>query len=106
MSDNYWYSKTSNRLIDLPAEHIAYAIRQSPKAREDFDVAYNALTAEQKVRIDELLTFTHELTPKKDPVDLADARQSRSVKQKVRVRMPRKGVLVSLFALRAGWGVP
>ena len=90
MSDNYWYSKTSNRLIDLPAEYISYAIRQSEKARADFDVAYEALTAEQKERIDEILAYKHELTPKKDPVELADNRQSKANKRKVRVRMPRK----------------
>lgn len=88
--NNYWYSKTSNRLIDLPAEHIAFAIRQSEVARRDFDAAYAALTAEQKERIDEILQYKHELTPKKDAVRLADERQSKSNKLKVRVRMPRK----------------
>ena len=52
MKQNYWYSKTSNRLIDLPAEHIVYALRQSHVARADFDEAYNALNAEQKERVE------------------------------------------------------
>jgi len=90
MKQNYWYSKTANRLIDLPAEHIVYALRQSHVARSDFDAAYNALTAEQKERIDEIIAYKHERTPKKDPVQIADERQSRANKQKVFVRKPRK----------------
>ena len=90
MKQNYWYSKTSNRLIDLPADHIVYALRQSHVARADFDMAYNALTAEQKERIDEILAYKHERTPKKDAVQLSDERQSRANKQKVFVRKPRK----------------
>jgi len=88
--DNYWYSKTSNRLIDLPAEHIVYALRQSQVARNDFDKAYEALTPEQKERVDEIIAYVHERTPKKDAVRLADERQSRANKQKVFVRKPRK----------------
>jgi len=88
--DNYWYSKSKNRLAEIPADIVVFALRNSHIARRDLDEAYAALDEEQKARIDEILTYRHEITPKKSAEQLGDERQSRANKQKVFVRKPRK----------------